>query len=312
MAREDQWRVMSATLPERAKFTAMVLAFWADKETGIAQVFTAKLASSLSVSPKTAGRRITDLVTRGEIAVIDRSGGRGRAPKYLVLTGLDQDERVSRLMKALGLSYEDAVRKAAATLAQKGDSVCPGLGKGDNAKRGTKSGERGTESPRKGDKAVSPDSIDSDNYEGNEIEIDKKIIPFPTEESPEEPEAPPEEIPDPPAAWDTVRDATPTGSQVSNRDCWLATHGQLELQINPATFETWVRDAKFLSFDAGTLRLKTRNQYAAEWLTQRLGRSLTHTYSGIRRSPVTRLEVSPDGRQWEVYETTPVAAVGGA
>lgn len=65
------------------------------------------------------------------------------------------------------------------------------------------------------------------------------------------------------------------------QDAWLATQGQLELQLNRATYDTWVRDCKFASFADSVFTLSVRNAYAKDWLEQRLYRSLRHTLSGI-------------------------------
>ncbi len=70
------------------------------------------------------------------------------------------------------------------------------------------------------------------------------------------------------------------------RDAWLATQGQLELQLNPATYDTWVRDCKFVSYEDGVFTLSVRNAYIKDWLEQRLYRSIRHTLSGIFRHSV--------------------------
>lgn len=70
------------------------------------------------------------------------------------------------------------------------------------------------------------------------------------------------------------------------RDAWLATQGQLELQLNRATYDTWLRDCKFLSYDEGVFTLSVRNAYAKDWLEQRLYRSVRHTLSVIFQRPV--------------------------
>lgn len=70
------------------------------------------------------------------------------------------------------------------------------------------------------------------------------------------------------------------------QDAWLATQGQLELQLNRATYDTWVRDCKFASFENGVFTLSVRNAYAKDWLEQRLYRSLRHTLSGIYQNEI--------------------------
>lgn len=66
-------------------------------------------------------------------------------------------------------------------------------------------------------------------------------------------------------------------------DAWLATQGQLQLQLHKATYETWVRDCQYVGFENGTFTLSVRNGYAKEWMEQRLYRAIRHTLSTILR-----------------------------
>lgn len=89
----------------------------------------------------------------------------------------------------------------------------------------------------------------------------------------------------------------PTGSigKMTFKDAWLATKGQLELQLNRATYDTWVADTKFYSFEDGVLTLYTRNNYAQDWIVKRLSRSIMHIYSGISNSNLTGLTTISHG-----------------
>ena len=64
---------------------------------------------------------------------------------------------------------------------------------------------------------------------------------------------------------------------MSPQDAWQATLGQLELQLNRATFETWVKGSRLLAYEDGTFIVSVRNAYAKAWLEKRL-------YSAIRRT----------------------------
>lgn len=70
------------------------------------------------------------------------------------------------------------------------------------------------------------------------------------------------------------------------QDAWLATQGQLELQLNRATYDTWIRDCRFVSFEDGLFTFHVRNAYIKDWLEQRLKRSICHTLSSIMRQTV--------------------------
>ncbi len=70
------------------------------------------------------------------------------------------------------------------------------------------------------------------------------------------------------------------------KDAWLATQGQLELQLNRAAYDTWVRDCKFVGYQDNTYTISVRNAYVKDWLEQRLYRAIKHTLSEIYREPV--------------------------
>ncbi len=64
---------------------------------------------------------------------------------------------------------------------------------------------------------------------------------------------------------------------MSPPDAWQALLGQLELQLNRATFDTWVKGAQLLAYEDGTFIVSVRNAYVKAWLEKRL-------YSTIRRT----------------------------
>ncbi|GAB4572599.1 MAG: chromosomal replication initiator protein DnaA [Anaerolineae bacterium] len=68
-----------------------------------------------------------------------------------------------------------------------------------------------------------------------------------------------------------------TESTMTAQDAWQATLGQLELQLNRATFETWVKGAELLAYEDGSFVVSVKNAYAKSWLEKRL-------YSSIRRT----------------------------
>lgn len=90
------------------------------------------------------------------------------------------------------------------------------------------------------------------------------------------------------------------------KDAWLATQGQLELQLSQATYDTWVRDCKFISYENGIFTISVRNAYVKDWLEHRLYRSIRHTLSDVFRHQidvhfvVSNPVSTPPAPQWEV------------
>lgn len=70
-------------------------------------------------------------------------------------------------------------------------------------------------------------------------------------------------------------------SAMSPQDAWQATLGQLELQLNRSTFETWVKGAELLGYEDGTFAVQVKNAYARDWLEKRLYGSIHRTLTDI-------------------------------
>jgi chromosomal replication initiator protein len=51
---------------------------------------------------------------------------------------------------------------------------------------------------------------------------------------------------------------------------WSATLGELQLQMTQATFDTWLRGARFLKYEDGSFVVGVKNGYAKDWLEHRL------------------------------------------
>lgn len=66
---------------------------------------------------------------------------------------------------------------------------------------------------------------------------------------------------------------------------WQATLGQLQMNMSKATFDTWVRDAKFLSCDDDIFYIVVQNAYVRDWLENRLTSTVTKLLSGIMNCP---------------------------
>jgi chromosomal replication initiator protein len=57
---------------------------------------------------------------------------------------------------------------------------------------------------------------------------------------------------------------------MSAQKVWKATLGELELQMTRATFNTWLKDTRLLSYEEGVFLVGVRNDYAKDWLENRL------------------------------------------
>jgi chromosomal replication initiator protein len=62
---------------------------------------------------------------------------------------------------------------------------------------------------------------------------------------------------------------------------WKATLGELELQMTKATFNTWLKGSRLLACDNSEYVVSVRNDYARDWLENRLAETIERTLSTI-------------------------------
>lgn len=62
---------------------------------------------------------------------------------------------------------------------------------------------------------------------------------------------------------------------------WQAALGELELQMTRATFNTWLKDARLLACDDSEYVIGVRNDYAKDWLENRLHDTILRTLAAI-------------------------------
>jgi chromosomal replication initiator protein len=62
---------------------------------------------------------------------------------------------------------------------------------------------------------------------------------------------------------------------------WQAALGELQLQVNKATFDTWLRDARFIGYEDGTYVIAVPTAYVKDWLDSRMQSTITRTLTGI-------------------------------
>ena len=74
---------------------------------------------------------------------------------------------------------------------------------------------------------------------------------------------------------------------MSPETAWKATLGELELQMTRATFNTWLKDARLLGQENDEYIVGVRNDYAKDWLENRLYDTILRTLSAIAHQPVS-------------------------
>jgi chromosomal replication initiator protein len=70
------------------------------------------------------------------------------------------------------------------------------------------------------------------------------------------------------------------------QQAWQAALGQLQMEMPKAAFETWVRNAEFISYEDGSFIIGVQNAYARDWLQNRLLSTVTRLLTGIMNRTV--------------------------
>lgn len=91
------------------------------------------------------------------------------------------------------------------------------------------------------------------------------------------------------------------------QDAWNAAYGQLELQLDRANFDTWLRDAFFVCEEDGVFVIGVRNTFARDMLQHRLYRNIRRVLSDVCGTSVElRFEVSrPPARELPIDDNAP-------
>jgi chromosomal replication initiator protein len=84
---------------------------------------------------------------------------------------------------------------------------------------------------------------------------------------------------------------------VNAQDAWRIAYNQLELQLDRANFDTWLRGSVLLCFEDGVFVVGVRNNYARDMLQHRLYRSVWRVLSDVWGSSV---EI-----RFEIHQPTP-------
>lgn len=59
------------------------------------------------------------------------------------------------------------------------------------------------------------------------------------------------------------------------QQAWQSVLAQLQPEMPRASFDTWVRDTDFFSFEGGIYKVAVRNAYARDWLKDRLAETVS-------------------------------------
>ncbi len=91
---------------------------------------------------------------------------------------------------------------------------------------------------------------------------------------------------------------------------WQSVLAQLQLDMAKASFDTWVRDTRPLSYENGILKIAVPNAYARDWLDSRLASTVNRLLVGVMNSSATVSFVvaQADDSSIPEPETTPLAS----
>jgi hypothetical protein len=67
---------------------------------------------------------------------------------------------------------------------------------------------------------------------------------------------------------------------------WQSALGQLQMEMPKASFDTWVRDTRVVSYEDGKFVIGVRNSYARDWLDSRLSSTVNRLLMGMMNQSV--------------------------
>ncbi len=83
---------------------------------------------------------------------------------------------------------------------------------------------------------------------------------------------------------------------------WQTVLGQLEMEMPRASYDTWVRDTKPMSYENGLFTIGVRNAYARDWLESRLATTVSRILIGVMNRTVDVDFVVSQAERAEVVE----------
>src|SRR3989304_6197592 len=76
------------------------------------------------------------------------------------------------------------------------------------------------------------------------------------------------------------------GAIMNAEQAWQSVLGQLQMEMPRASFDTWVRNTRPVSYQNGTLIIGVHNAYARDWLESRLASTVSRLLVGIMDASV--------------------------
>jgi chromosomal replication initiator protein len=86
---------------------------------------------------------------------------------------------------------------------------------------------------------------------------------------------------------------------------WQSVLGQLQMEMPRASFDTWVRDTRPMSYADGLITVGVRNAYARDWLESRLASTVSRLLIGIMNSNVSVSFVVSNGDEKTASSSNP-------
>lgn len=99
---------------------------------------------------------------------------------------------------------------------------------------------------------------------------------------------------------------------MNTEHAWQSVLGQLQMEMPRASFDTWVRDSKPVSYDSGVMTVAVRNAYARDWLDTRLSTTVSRLLVDILNTNVAVNFVVGSGVDDEAGEPDPNGAQADA
>ena len=90
---------------------------------------------------------------------------------------------------------------------------------------------------------------------------------------------------------------------------WQSVLGQLQMEMPRASFDTWVRDTRVVSYADGSMTIGVNNAYARDWLDSRLSRTVCRLLVGMMDKAVDVAFVVSSGA--DTVDSTQDLAPGG-
>src|SRR5919108_1904641 len=94
------------------------------------------------------------------------------------------------------------------------------------------------------------------------------------------------------------------GAIMNAEQAWQSVLGQLQMEMPRASFDTWVRNTKPVSYQNRTLTIGVHNAYARDWLESRLASTVSRLLVGIMNDSVAvNFIVNGHTKETEAEET---------